>query len=113
MNWLSRFLPGSGPGLSPEQQTRLEAIAALPACDTGRSHYETRYVVVNTETGPQDGGGQRLLAVGAVALNHGLLHPGDAFHALAHLVCNPGIRCVNDLGGVLEHRIEPRPVEGG
>lgn len=81
MNWLSRFLPGSGPGLSPEQQTSLEAIAALPACDTGRSHYETRYVIVNTETGPQDGGGQRLLAVGAVALNHGLLHPGDAFQA--------------------------------
>lgn len=81
MNWLSRFLPGSGPGLSPEQQASLEAIAALPAPDLCRSHYETRYAVVNTETEPMDGGGQRLLAVGAVAVNQGLLHPDDAFRA--------------------------------
>lgn len=81
MNWLSRFLPGSSPGLNPNQQASLEAIAALPAPDLGRSHYETRYVVVNTETGPMDGGGQRLLAVGAVAINRGLLHPADAYHA--------------------------------
>jgi DNA polymerase-3 subunit epsilon len=81
MNWLSRLLPGSGPGLSPGQQSSLEAIAALPAPDLGRSHYETRYVVVNTETEAMDGGGQRLLAVGAVAINQGLLHPADAFRA--------------------------------
>jgi DNA polymerase III subunit epsilon len=81
MNWLSRLLPGSAPGLSPAQQAGLESIAALPTPDLGRSHYETRYVVVNTETGPLDGGGQRLLAVGAVAINRGLLHPGDAFRA--------------------------------
>jgi DNA polymerase-3 subunit epsilon len=81
MNWLSRLLPGSGPALNPEQQTALDSIAALPAPDPGRSHYETRYVVVNTETGPMEGGGQRLLAVGAVALNQGLLHPGDAYRA--------------------------------
>jgi hypothetical protein len=55
MNWLSRLLPGSGPALNPEQQTALDSIAALPACDPGRSHYETRYVVVNTETGPHGG----------------------------------------------------------
>jgi DNA polymerase-3 subunit epsilon len=38
-------------------------------------------VVVNTETGPADGAGQRLLAVGAVAINRGLIHPDDAFQA--------------------------------
>jgi len=81
MNWLSRLLPGSGPALNPEQQTALDSIAALPAPDPGRSHYETRYVIVNTETGPQEGGGQRLLAVGAVAINRGLIHPDDAFRA--------------------------------
>ena len=53
MNWLSRFLPGSGPGLSPEQQASLDLAGKLPAPDLARSHYETRYVVVNTETGPQ------------------------------------------------------------
>ena len=81
MNWLSRFLPGSGPGLNREQQARLEAVAALPAAERSRTHYETRYVVVNAKTGPAGGGGQRLLAVGAVALNHGLIHPDEAFHA--------------------------------
>ena len=80
MNWLSRFLPGSGPGLSPEQQAGLDLVAGLPAPDLTRSHYETRYVVVNTETGPADGA-QRLLAVGAVAINRGLIHADDAWQA--------------------------------
>lgn len=81
MNWLSRLLPGSGASIDPPLRSRLEAVAALPAPDLARAHYETRYVVVNTETGPMDGGGQRLLAVGAVAINWGLLHPADAFQA--------------------------------
>ena len=80
MNWLSRFLPGGGPGLSPEQQAGLDLVAGLPAPDLTRSHYETRYVVVNTETGPADGA-QRLLAVGAVAINRGLIHADDAWQA--------------------------------
>ena len=80
MNWLSRFLPGGGPGLSPDQQTSLEIAGSLPAPDLARSHYETRYVVVNTETGPADGA-QRLLAVGAVAINRGLIHADDAWQA--------------------------------
>jgi len=37
--------------------------------------------VVNARTGPADGGGPRLQAVGAVALNHGLIHPDESFHA--------------------------------
>ena len=39
----------------PEQQTSLDLAGKLPAPDLARSHYETRYVVVNTETGPADG----------------------------------------------------------
>ncbi len=81
MNWLSRLLPGNSPALSPEQHAALDAVTALPVPDLGRSHYETRYVVINTETGAMDGGGQRLLAVGAVAINQGLLRPADAYHA--------------------------------
>ncbi|MBN8282471.1 3'-5' exonuclease [Zoogloea sp.] len=81
MNWLSRLLPGSNPALDPEQRAALDAIIALPPPDLARSHYETRYVVINAETGPMDGGGQRLLAVGAVAINQGLLHPADAYRA--------------------------------
>lgn len=80
MNWLSRFLPGSGPGLSADQQASLDIASKLPAPDLARSHYETRYVVVNTETGAADGA-QRLLAVGAVAINRGLIHADDAFQA--------------------------------
>lgn len=81
MNWLSRLLPNGGPALGAEQRTTLDAIGALAPPDLGRSHFETRYVAVNTETGAMDGGGQRLLAVGAVALNQGLIHPDDAYRA--------------------------------
>ncbi len=80
MNWLSRFLPGGGPALSAAQQSALEAVAAQAAPDLTRAHYETRYAVVNAEVGT-DGGAPRLLAVGAVAINRGLVHPADAFHA--------------------------------
>lgn len=81
MNWLSRLLPGSSPALSAAQRLALDSVATLPAPDLARAHYETRYVVVNAETGLLDGGGQRLLAVGAVGINRGLLHPADAFRA--------------------------------
>ena len=103
MNWLSRFLPGSGPGLTPEQQASLDLAGKLPAPDLARSHYETRYVVVNTETGPADGASQRLLAVGAVAINRGLIHPDDAFQARLGdapadaLTSVPAVESLNDL----------------
>lgn len=79
MNWLSRFLPGGGRALSAAQQSSLEAIAALPDADLGRAHFETRYVVVNAEL--STGGTPRLQAVGAVAINRGLIHPNDVFQA--------------------------------
>lgn len=81
MSWLSRLLPSSGPGLSPEQQASLATITRHRSPDLGRSHFETRYVVVNAESRPMDGGGQRLIGVGAVAINRGLLHPAESFRA--------------------------------
>ena len=81
MNWLSRFLPGGGPAVSPALQGELHAVAALPAPELTRAHYETRYVIVNAEVAADGSGGQRLSAVGAVAINQGLLRPGDAFYA--------------------------------
>lgn len=82
MNWLTRLLPGGGgPSLAAAQKAALDAITALPAPDLARSHYETRYVVVNAETGPPENGGRRLLAVGAVAINRGLIHPAEAYRA--------------------------------
>ncbi|MDD3354096.1 3'-5' exonuclease [Zoogloea sp.] len=81
MNWLSRFLPGGGPALATELQTRLKAALAAPQPDLGRSHFETRYVVVNSETATTEGGGQRLVAVGAVAICQCSIQPSDAFHA--------------------------------
>lgn len=80
MNWLSRLLPGGGPDLSAENKAALDAIAALPGPDLARSHFETRYVVLNTETGSSDGS-PRLLSVGAVAINRGLIHPSQAYRA--------------------------------
>ena len=81
MNWLSRFLPGGGAAVSPNLQAELDAVAALPAPELTRAHYETRYVIVNAEAGPDRSGGKQLTAVGAVAINQGLLRPADAFYA--------------------------------
>lgn len=81
MNWLSRFLPSGGRALTPAQQAELAVVAALPTPDLGHAHYETRYVIINAEAGPDRSGAKQLTAVGAVAINQGLLRPGDAYYA--------------------------------
>ena len=81
MNWLTRLLPGGGgPDLAPEHIAALDALAAQPARDAARSHFETRYVALNIDSGADEGGTRRLMAVGAVAIEHGLIVAGDAFH---------------------------------
>jgi DNA polymerase III subunit epsilon len=82
MNWLARLLPGRSEvtPLPPALQATLATWQALPAPDLSAPHFDTRYVVVNTEaTGPNPG--DRLLAVAAICIDGGLLNPRQSFYA--------------------------------
>ena len=46
---------GGGPAVSPALQGELDAVAALPAPELARAHYETRYVIVNAEVATDRG----------------------------------------------------------
>lgn len=82
MNWLSRLLPGrASPPLDLALRARLEHYAGRPAPDLGLSHFESRYVVVNTEAAGLDLDKDPLLAVAAIAVQGGALDPARALYA--------------------------------
>jgi DNA polymerase-3 subunit epsilon len=85
MNWLDAlrdaFGGGSGP-LSPDQRLRLDAWRRLPAVDLEADHMATRYVIVDVEASGLDAEKDRLISIGAVALNGGLIDPLDAFEVV-------------------------------
>lgn len=74
--WLSRLIPSrSGPQpLSARAAATMEQWQSLPDVDLARAHYETRYTVVNTEATGLDLERDRLLAVGGIAVDCGLIH---------------------------------------
>lgn len=86
MQWL-RNLFGSVVGspavaLTPEQAAALEAWRKLPAEDFSRSHFLTRYVVVDVEASGLHMSKDRLISIGAVAVNGGMIELGDAFEVV-------------------------------
>lgn len=81
MSWLSRLKAARGQTLGAQAEETLQAWQALPEPVLDRSHFETRYTVVNTEATGLDLDQARLLAVGGIAVDAGLLHPGDAYYA--------------------------------
>lgn len=83
MSWLTRLLSNrteTGP-LDPALRDALAHWQARPPADTGLPHFETRYVVINTEASGLDVDNDRLLAVGAVAIDGGVLSPHESFYA--------------------------------
>lgn len=83
MSLLSRLKTarGSAQDLSPQAAQTLRDWQALPDAAVDRPHFESRYVVVNTEATGLDLDNDRLLAVGAVGVDGGLLQPSDAYYA--------------------------------
>lgn len=74
MNWLSRLISDAPqPELDAAQRDALARWQQGPAPDIGRPHFETRYVVVNTEATGLDPDRDRVLAIGAIALESGTL----------------------------------------
>jgi len=83
MNWLTRLL-GNRPELESLDAKVRDAIThwqALPPPDLGRPHFETRYVILNTEATGLDLDQDKLLAVGAIGLDGALLSPRDSYYA--------------------------------
>lgn len=81
MAWYSRFLPTQDarqPTASAEQQLAIAAWEALPAADYRRSHYRSRYVVIDVEVGGANS--DCLQTLGAVAVVDGLIDFADALY---------------------------------
>ncbi len=83
MSWLSRLKAARGGAcaLSLQAEQTLRDWQALPEAPFDRPHFESRYVVVNTEATGLDLDHDRLLAVGAIGVDGGLLQPADAYYA--------------------------------
>ena len=87
MNWLSAlFRRNATPvaALSPEQAQALSGWRDLAAGALDLPHARQRYVVVDVETSGLDVRRDRLIAIGAVAVNGGLVDFADAFQIVLH-----------------------------
>lgn len=80
MNWLNRIIPGRGEA-GDTNHPGLAAWRALPEADLARPHFETRYVVVNTEASHLDLERARLLSVAAIGVNGGRITAADSHYA--------------------------------
>jgi DNA polymerase-3 subunit epsilon len=83
MNWLTRLLSNRADTTTLDAALR-ETLAhwqTLPRPELGKAHFETRYVVVNTEATGLSLDKDRLLAVGAIALDGGVLSPRESYYA--------------------------------
>lgn len=72
---------GGGEKLGEDTAQALARWSALPRVRRSRPHFETRYVVVNTEATGLDLDRDRLLAVAALGVDGGFIRPADAYYA--------------------------------
>lgn len=83
MKWLSRLLTPRANTSSLDLALRetLSAWQSGPVADLTKSHFETRYVVLNTESSGLDIDRDRLLSVAAIAMSNGTLIADDSYYA--------------------------------
>lgn len=81
MNWFARLFGGK-PELSVEQSARLDAWRALPAPDQNAPVAASRYVVVDVETSGLNLVKDRLIAIGAVAVEGGRIRLADSMEVV-------------------------------
>jgi DNA polymerase III subunit epsilon len=81
MNWLSRILPGSAANtaLSEAQRHALKEWESLPDPASSAIHFETRYVVFNTQAAGLKSE-DRLLGVAAIALEEGAIRAAQSHY---------------------------------
>jgi len=83
MSLLSRLKAARGGSVKLDAAAgqALQDWQALPRARRSRPHFETRYVVLNTEASGLDLERDRLLAVAAIGVDGGLIRPADAYYA--------------------------------
>lgn len=83
MSWLARMLfnRADPTSLSSELRDTLAQWHSLPAPDLGKPHFETRYVIFNTETSGFNADKDALLKVAAIAIESGVLVPSSSYVA--------------------------------
>lgn len=98
MNWLARLFGGK-PSLDPAHAARLQAWQALPAVDPQTPITASRYVVVDVESSGLNIMKDRLIAIGAVAVNDGRIDLADSMEVILRQ------RQVSDRDNILIHGI--------
>lgn len=85
MSWLSGLFSQATARqvmLTPAQQQSLDTWRALPRTDLTEPHLTTRYVVLDVESSGLDMKRDRLISIGAVAVDGGQLDFADAFQVV-------------------------------
>ena len=84
MKWLKAFFGNAAPQvvLSSAQAGALAAWRQLPPEDLGRTHFRTRYVVVDVESSGLNMLKDKLISIGAVAVCEGAIDATDAFEVV-------------------------------
>lgn len=83
--WFSRLFTGQegrDSALTTSQQALIAGWRQLPEVDMSRSHYRSRYVLVDVETTARNLKSDRLVSIGALALVDGLINFQEAFHVV-------------------------------
>jgi DNA polymerase-3 subunit epsilon len=81
MNWIRRLI-GRRPPLAPGQAAALSAYHVLPDPDRDAAADRLRLVVVDVETSGLNPRRDRLLAIGAVAVDRGIIRLEDSFEII-------------------------------
>ncbi len=81
MRWLASLFP-SRPALPPDQAARLEAWLRLPPEPLKKDFADTRCVVLDVESTGLDLARDRLIAIGACAVEGGRVRVGDSFEVV-------------------------------
>jgi DNA polymerase III subunit epsilon len=81
MKWLTRLLSNRSDtaSLGAALSETLAHWHALPPPELGKSHFESRYVVLNTQSTGLNVDKNHVLAVAAIALDSGTLDPADSY----------------------------------
>lgn len=93
MNWITRIIGGrtEAQPLEPGVAETLAHWQSLPDADLDRAHFETRYVVLNTEATGLNLDRDRLLAVGAIGVDAGLVASEDSYYATLEPAPGPAL----------------------
>jgi DNA polymerase-3 subunit epsilon len=81
MRWLARLL-GRGPALDPAQDRARAAWRALPAPDLSRDFALARFVVLDVESSGLDPFRDRLISIGAIAVDGGRVDLAQSFEVV-------------------------------